>query len=183
MRKIVLTFGLIGGTLLSIMMFMTLPFMDKIGFDKGMFVGYTTMVLAFLMVYFGIRSYRDNLAGGTVTFGRAFKVGALISLVTMSCYVATWQYIYHRITPDFMDAYTEYSLNKRRAAGASEADLVKMEADMKKFAEAYKNPLVNIGFTFLEPLPIALLATLISAGALSRRKRGAPGMATEGMRA
>ncbi len=183
MRKIVLTFGLIGGTLLSIMMFMTLPFMDKIGFDKGMFVGYTTMVLAFLMVYFGVRSYRDNVAGGSISFGRAFKVGALISLITMTCYVATWQYIYHRITPDFMDAYTEYALNKQRAAGATEAEMAKLEADMQKFAEAYKNPLVNIGFTFLEPMPIALLATLISAGALSRRKRGAPGTSPEGARA
>ena len=27
-------------------------------------IGYPTMVLAFLMVYFGVRSYRDNVAGG-----------------------------------------------------------------------------------------------------------------------
>ena len=39
------------------------------------------MVLAFLMVFFGVRSYRDNVAGGHVTFGRAFKVGLLITLV------------------------------------------------------------------------------------------------------
>ena len=53
MRKIVLTFGLIAGTMLSVMMILTLPFLDKIGFDKGEIIGYTSMVLAFLMVYFG----------------------------------------------------------------------------------------------------------------------------------
>ena len=35
MRKIVLTFGLIAGAMLSVMMLATLPFMDQIGFDKG----------------------------------------------------------------------------------------------------------------------------------------------------
>ena len=177
MRKIVLTFGLIGGAMMSIMMFMTLPFMDKIGFDNGMFIGYTSMVLAFLMVYFGIRSYRDNVAGGTITFGRAFLVGGLISLISIACYVASWQYIYQRVTPDFMERYTEYALNKKRAAGTPEADLAKMEADFAKFAEQYKKPLVRIGFTFLEPTPVALLAVLISAGLLSRKRRtqgGAP---------
>jgi hypothetical protein len=35
----------------------------------------------------------------------------------------------------------------------------------------YKNPLFNIGMTFLEPLPVVLLASLISAGVLSRKPR------------
>ncbi len=177
MREIVLTFGLIGGAMMSIMMFMTLPFMDKIGFDNGMFIGYTSMVLAFLMVYFGIRSYRDNVGGGAITFGRACMVGGLISLISIACYVASWQYIYQRVTPDFMERYADYALNKKRAAGAREADLAKMEADFAKFAEQYRKPLVRIGFTFLEPTPVALLAVLISAGLLSRKRRtqgGAP---------
>ncbi|MFI5244520.1 MAG: DUF4199 domain-containing protein, partial [Gemmatimonadales bacterium] len=81
MRKIVLTFGLIAGGILSAMMLLTLPFQDRIGFDKGEVIGYTTMVLAFLMVYFGVRSYRDNVAGGIVTFGRALMVGLMITAV------------------------------------------------------------------------------------------------------
>jgi len=42
---------------------------------------------------------------------------------------------------------------------------------MAAFVENYKNPLVNIAITFLEPLPVGLLVTLISAGVLSRRPR------------
>ena len=68
MKKTVLTFGLISGALLSMMMLATLPFLDRIGFDKGEVIGYTTMVLSFLFVYFGIKSYRDNVGGGTVGF-------------------------------------------------------------------------------------------------------------------
>ena len=77
MKKIVLTYGFIGGGMLAAMVVAIAPFHDQIGFDRGVYVGYTTMVVAFLMVYFGVVSYRDNAAGGSVTFGRAFNVGAL----------------------------------------------------------------------------------------------------------
>jgi hypothetical protein len=81
MKRTVLTFGLIGGAIMATMMFATLPFMDKIGFDKGEIIGYTTMILAFMLVFFGIRSYRENVNGGHITFGRACAVGILITLV------------------------------------------------------------------------------------------------------
>src|SRR5438552_11239652 len=60
MKKTVLTFGLISGAIMAAMMFATLPFVDKIGFDKGAIVGYTTMILAFMLVFFGVRSYREK---------------------------------------------------------------------------------------------------------------------------
>ena len=112
MQKVVLTFGLIGGVILAVMM-MARPFHDQIGFDRGVYVGYTTMVLAFLMVYFGVQSYRDNVAGGSVTFGRAFKVGLLISLVIMACYVATWQVMYYNFMPDSSTSTRPTRSNRR----------------------------------------------------------------------
>lgn len=171
MRKIVLTFGLIAGAILSVMMLLTIPFMEEINFDKGAIIGYTTMVLAFLMVYFGVRSYRDNVAGGSVSFGRAFSVGLLIVVIASACYVATWQFIYYRITPDFTEKYSAYALEQARKGGASEAEIAAKAAEMARFSELYKNPLVNIGFTFLEPLPVGLVFTLVTAGVLSRKRR------------
>ena len=176
MRKIVLTFGLIAGAILSAMMLMTLPFLDRIGFDKGEIIGYTTMVLAFLMVFFGVKSYRDNVAGGSVTFGRALTVGLLITAVASVCYVATWEVIYYKLAPDYLEKYSAYALEKEAASGATEAQLAEKRQEMAEFAEMYKNPLVNIAFTLLEPLPVGLLATFFSAWMLSR-KRPVEGMA------
>ncbi len=174
MRKIVLTFGLIAGAILSVMMLVTIPFQDQIGFDKGAIIGYTTMVLAFLMVFFGVKSYRDNLAGGSVSFGRAFKVGILITLVASVCYVATWQVIYYKIAPDFMDKYSAYAMEQAKASGATEVQIATQKKDMDEFMEMYKNPLVNIAFTFIEPLPVGIVFTLVTAGVLSRKKRIKP---------
>ena len=169
MRKTVVTFGLIAGVILSVMMLATLPFMDSIGFDRGEVIGYTTMVLAFLLIFIGVRSYRDNVAGGVVTFGRAFSVGALIAVVASVCYVATWELIYYKLAPDFVAKYQAYTIEKARASGESQAALDKRVADMQRFAELYKNPAINVAITFIEPLPVGLVIALVSAGILRRR--------------
>ena len=172
MRKIVLTFGLIAGAVLSVMMLLTLPFHDQIGFDKSLVIGYTTMVMAFLMVYFGVRSYRDNVAGGSVGFGRAFIVGLAITLVASACYVATWQVLYYRFMPDYLDKYAAYAIEKAKKSGATQAEIDATAKEMADFGVMYKNPLVNAAFTLLEPLPVGLLFTLVSAGILSRKRKG-----------
>ncbi len=171
MRKIVLTFGLIAGAILSVTMLLTLPFLNQIGFDKGAIIGYTTMVLAFLMVFFGVKSYRDNVAGGRVTFGRALAVGLMITAVASACYVATWELIYYKFAPDFGDKYAAYAVEKARTSGATEAQLAEKTKQMTEFKEMYRNPLVNISLTFLEPLPVGVLITLVTAGVLSRKRR------------
>jgi len=171
MRKIVLTFGLIAGGILSIMMLATIPFMDSIGFDRGAVIGYTTMVLAFLLIFFGVRSYRDNVAGGSVSFGRAFAVGSLIAVVASVCYVLTWQIIYYKVAPDFLPKYQAYTIEKARANGESPAAIEKRAADMERFAALYRNPAINVAITFIEPLPIGLLIALVTAGVVRRRPR------------
>lgn len=179
MRKVVLRFGLISGGIMSGIMVLSMVFFhDQIGFsDMGLIVGYASMVLAFLMVFFGVRTYRDNVAGGTVKFGRAFRVGFLIMLLSIACYVVTWQVVYYRFMPDFTDKYAVYALDKAKKSGATEAELAVKSQEMAQFKEWYKNPLVNIAFTIIEPLPVGLIITLVTAGVLSRKRRD-EGMAT-----
>jgi hypothetical protein len=175
MKRIVLTFGLISGAILSAMMFATMPFLDRIGFDKGEILGYTTMVAAFLLVFFGVRSYRDNVAGGAIRFGRAMAVGSSIAAIATLCYVASWQVLYRNFIPDFATKYQAYLIEKARQDGESEEAIARKQAEMARMMEWYKNPLVNVAITFLEPLPVALPVTLLSAGILSRRRSSSSG--------
>src|SRR2546423_13816994 len=179
MKKTVWTFGLISGAIISILMLVTIPFQDELGFDHSLVLGYTTMVLAFLLIYFGVRSYRDNVGGGSVRFGRAFVVGALIAVISSVCYVATWEVMYFKFMPDFLSKYQAHQLEKARAGGASEAAIAKQKAEMDKLGEMYKNPLVNSAMTFVEPLPVGLVIPRGSAGILSTvGKRDATVMVT-----
>jgi hypothetical protein len=170
MKKTVLTFGLIGGVVISALMLGTIPFAKKIGFDKSEFVGYTTMVAAFLMVFFGIRSYRENVGGGIISFGRAFAVGALITLITSVCYVLTWEVMYFKLMPNFLNEYSNYMVEKMKASGASQQAIDVKLQQMQQFKQMYDNPFVNAAITFLEPLPVGLIITLISS--LILRKKG-----------
>ena len=65
MRKTVLTFGVISGLISAVAMLATVPFLHKLSGDKGLILGYTTIVLSGLLVFFGIRSYRDNVSDGS----------------------------------------------------------------------------------------------------------------------
>jgi hypothetical protein len=172
MKNTVLKYGLISGALISLMMVLTIPFHERLGFEtSGLVVGYATMVLAFLLIYFGVRSYRDGVGGGTIRFGRALAVGILIAGVSSVCYVATWEVIYFKFMPDFMDKYSAHEMAKARAGGATDAQMATRKADMEKFAVMYKNPVYNAAFTIMEPLPVGLVIALVSAGVLSRRRR------------
>jgi hypothetical protein len=173
MKKTVFTYGLIAGAVMSGTMLALMPFHDAIGFDRGMIVGYTTMVLAFLLIFFGVRSYRDNVAGGRIGFAKALGVGLLIGLVASACYVATWEVIYFGGKNDYLEKYQAWELEKARQSGQSEAQIAAKTAEMKKMAELYQNPLFNSAVTFTEPLPVMLVMSLVSAGILSRRRKEA----------
>lgn len=175
MKKIVLKFGLISGVILAAMMVATMPFMDRIGFDNGVIVGYTTMVVAFLFVFFGIRAYRETVGNGYITFGRAFKVGILITVISCLCYVVAWQILYFNFLPDFGDKYTQYLIEKSRASGATPEEIAKQVADMERFKVIYQNPFYNAVITFfIEPFPVGLIITGISALILRKRPEELP---------
>jgi hypothetical protein len=170
MKKTVLTFGLISGAVSSVLMLFTALLLDRIGFDKGVIVGYTGIVLSFLLVFFGIRSYRENVGGGQITFGRALSVGLLITLISSVCYVVTWEIVYFKLWPGFAEKYTSYVVEQIRASGASQQVIDAKLQEMNSMKALYDNPLFNAAVTFLEPFPIGLLISLISAAILRRRK-------------
>lgn len=173
MKKTVLTFGLISGGISAAMMLVTLPFVDKIGFEKGEILGYTVMVLSALMVFFGVRSYRENAGGGRLTFGRGFAVGILITLISSVCYVATWEIVYFKLMPDFADKYAAHMVERAKASGASQQKIDESVRQAKQFKQMYDNPAINVGITFMEVFPVGLVVTLVSAGILRKKVQAA----------
>ena len=91
MKKTILTFGLISGVISSALMVSFIPFYNRIGNDRALIFGYTSIVLSFLLVFFGIRSYRDNVADGHISFAKGFGVGICITLISCVFYVGTWE--------------------------------------------------------------------------------------------
>jgi hypothetical protein len=169
MKKIVLTFGFISGVTISVLVVGSLLLAGKIGPSHSMALGYTIMVASFLLIYFGIRSYRDNTLDGQISFGRAFACGILITLITTVCYVATWEVLYFNFMPHFMDSYFAAQIHRVQSSGLDPATTATRVAAIQHSQQLYQNPLVNMAYTFMEPLPVGLIITFISAAVLRRR--------------
>ena len=174
MKKTVLTFGLISGAISSVLMVATVPFAHRIGFNKALIVGYTTIVLSFLLVFFGIHSYRDNMGNGQITFTKAFAVGICITLISCIFYVVTWEILYFNFMHDFMDNYGADMIEKLKASGASAAAVQVQVEHLKKLKEQYENPLFNSLMTFIEPFPVGLVITVLSAAVLRKKAQSQP---------
>jgi hypothetical protein len=179
-KKTILTFGLVSGAISALLLAATIPFADRIGFDKGEYFGYTVIVLSLLIVYFGIRSYRDNVSTGHITFGKGFIIGLAITVISCLCYVAAWQLIYFKFMPDFMDKYGAYMVQKLQSSGASAAAIQTQLDEIKRYKQLYDNPLTNAAMTFIEPFPVGLVITLISAAILRRKPQDAPSQSPAG---
>jgi Protein of unknown function (DUF4199) len=170
MTRTVLTYGIIGGVIVSAMMFMTIGSGNH-DWDNGMWIGYTTMVIALSTIFFAVRSYRDKELGGSITFGKAFLMGLYITLVASTMYVASWMVMSAGSEQDFMQQYYEHEKTKLESSDLTTEQVEAKLQGMRDFQELYKNPAVKIGVTYTEILPVGLLISLICAAIL---QRGAP---------
>jgi hypothetical protein len=169
MKKLVLVYGIIAGLIVTGMMaFSTGYFCAKGDFEGGMIYGYAAMIIAFSMIFVGIKSFRDKHNGGVIKFGKAFKIGLFISLIASTIYVIGWLINYYCFMPDFMDKYAAVMIAKAKESGISADELAKKTAEMAQMKEWYKNPLFVILMTYVEIIPVALVVTLISALILKR---------------
>ena len=170
MKKVVLVYGIIAGMIVAGMMaFSTGYFCAKGDFEGGMIYGYSAMIIAFSMIFVGIKSFRDKYSVGIINFGKAFKVGLFISLIASTIYVLSWLITYYCFMPDFMDKYAAAMLTKAQASGISADKLAEETAEMAQMKEWYKNPLFVILMTYVEILPVGLVVSLISAFVLKRK--------------
>lgn len=171
MTKIVLIFGLISGAIAGGLMWILMGTVNtgSIDFDNGMIWGYATMIIALSLVFFGIKSYRDN-HGGKISFVKGLQVGILISLISAVCYAAAWELYYPRIGDEFMQKYTTYYLDKMKKEGASDAEIEKARTESEQFMEMYKNVFVRFAMSLMEILPVGVIVTLLSALLLRRRE-------------
>lgn len=170
MKKNVLVFGSIASIILGLLVFIPFTFFPKYcGSEYGMFIGYGSMIIAFAFIFTAIKNYRDEYNGGVVSFGKAFQIGLLITLMGSTFYVVVWMFEYHYFLPNFMENYSAHQLETYKAAGHTAAEISQMKAMLDAQTAAYHNPLVRIAYTYIEVLPVGLLIALIAALILKRK--------------
>jgi len=176
MKRIVIVCGLIAGLIVTAMLVTTMVISKASGKIEGsMLLGYATMILAFSLIFVGIKNYRDKYNQGIIRFGKAFRIGLYITLIASTIYVIAWLITYFFYIPEFGEKYTEQMIEELRAGGASPQEIAGKAKEMARFTEWYKNPLFNALITYTEILPVGLIISLISALVLKRHSKPGTG--------
>lgn len=171
MKKIILVYGLIAGAIAAGMFLISIPLQYAGYFDPnvGMIVGYTSMVVAFSMIFFAIKNHRDNHNNGSITFGIGFKIGILITLIASLAYAITWEVYYTFNGDTFTEYYINFMIEELKADGVTGAALDAERAKLMEQFEMYQNFFIRFGMTLMEIFPVGLVITLFTAGILKRR--------------
>jgi hypothetical protein len=172
MKKNVIVFGLISGLIVSVLMVIGMAWCYKSGnHDGNMILGYASMILAFSLIFVGVKNYRDKYNNGVISFGKAFKIGLYIALIASTMYVLAWLVDYYFFMPDFMDKYVAHEIEKTQSSGASAADIAAKVKEISYMKRMYSSFIWVVLFTYLEILPVGLIVSLISALILKRKAK------------
>lgn len=170
MKRNVLVFGLFSGLTVCVLGLIAMAINRGHDYDLGMILGYTSMLLAFSFVFVGVKNFRDKYNDGVISFGKAFQLGGLIALIASTFYVISWLVTYYCFMPDFMADFAKHTIETMTASGASQVELDATMAEMENYKEMYKNPVWVILLTYMEIVPVGLLATLLTAFILKKKR-------------
>lgn len=105
MKTTVIKFGIYGLILAMVIFLGVLYFGGDLPYSTQEVLGYTTIIVSLVFVFFGIKHFRDRENEGIVSFGKALIIGLLISMITAVGF-AIGDYIYTTaINPDFFEEY------------------------------------------------------------------------------
>src|ERR1700735_201744 len=106
MKKLIFTYGIIGGLVPATWFLISeglLP--DSVSLNIRLWLGYTSMIVAFATIFVAVKKYRDNFGGGIITFGKALKIGLLVTLVASTLYVVVWLISFPLFFPNYFEKY------------------------------------------------------------------------------
>ena len=173
MKKNIIIYGLIAGLIVSVLMLFSIHYLShgegSVDMNTGMLIGYASMLLAFSLVFVGVRNYRDKYNQGVISFGKAFKIGILMVLIASTIYVGAWLVDYFFFNADFMDKYAQQMIAELKASGAPQSEIDQQTKAMADFSVQYNNPFFNAMMTYTEILPVGIIVSLISAWVLKRK--------------
>lgn len=170
MKRIALRYGMWGVAIMLIILIADFfIFQNKTNWELQEVIGYATIVVSLLFVYFGIRRWRDKENAGQLSFWRGIGLGSLISLFPSVAFgLFSWIQM-NFLDPGFSDRYYNYYIEKVRRSTPPD----KLQAALQKMAdekEMFSSPVAQFLFMFLTVFVIGFIITIISTLLLRRSK-------------
>lgn len=176
MKKIVLTYGLISGALITGFMLISMINSDcdtDLNNVNSMIIGFAAMIAAFSLLFFGLAKYRRTVGEGVLTFKTAISMSLLMVLIVSTMYTIGWIIEYKLFMPDFADKYELARIKQLANLNLPTAEYEKQVSSIKEEMAFYRTPLGLIMFTYVEILSMGIPMALIAALVMMRRKKKA----------
>ncbi len=167
MKSTILRFGLYSVITICVLSLLIWSTVDIVDNTTGEIIGYSSMIVSLLFVYFGIRHFRDNENNGKVSFGKALSIGVLISLLAALAF-GIMDIIYVKfVNPDFMTDYYDGMLKQANTLPPEEFEVRKTELESER--EMFSNPFMHFFFMSMMVFTIGFIISLLSALILQRK--------------
>ena len=169
MKDTVLKYGTLSGALMAILLFTSIPLAPKMGFNAVGMILFIGKIAVFVPVYFGIRSYRDTIGDGYLTFWKGFNIGILIVVIACVFYALSWVILYYWAAPGFPDKYFQDFIAQLKLHGALPKDIADAQTQFEESKKVLTNPFINAAYAFTDPLETGIVMTLIFTFILKKK--------------
>ncbi len=169
MKRTIIRFGLYSTITICLLSFLIWALIGVTDDGMGEIIGYSSMVVSLLFVFFGIKHFRDKENNGIVGFGKALLIGVLISLMASIAF-GILDVIYVKfINPEFMTDYYDRMFDQARSLPAEEFEIRKTELESEK--EMFSNPITHFFIMSMMVFVIGFIISLLSALILQRKTK------------
>jgi len=169
MKKTVLRYGLYSAITICVLFLSSWYLAGNLDYSTQEVIGYTSMIISLCFVFFGIKHFRDKENKGLVSFGKALKIGLLISLIAALAF-GLLDVIYVKvINPEFATEYYDYYIEQTKLntpASDLAAELEKIEGQKELFG----NPLMSFLIMGMTVFVIGVIISLLSSVILQRKQ-------------
>lgn len=172
MTKKVLIYGGIAGVIILIVMMISMamfegPDDENMDYRTGEIVGYATIILSQLAIFFGIKAYRDKDLGGHISFGKGFLLGTLISGVASFIFFVYTVLLYTVIDPDVHEKMRRGYIRMLEESGSSASEIAQAT---QMWEQMPSHPAFQGLVMFVTVLMIGLVISAISSAILKKKR-------------
>ncbi len=168
MKTVVKKYGIKSAITIVVLFLLGWTLGKNLSFSTQEVIGYASMTVSLLFVYYGIRHYRDSVNNGVVTFKKALAIGLLISLFAATAFAILDAIYVTYINPDFAEQYMQYTLSEMKNTMPAQEFEQQKEKLMQQM-EYFDNPLLTSLLMFATVMIIGLIISALSALLLQRK--------------
>ena len=166
MNKTIFKFSLYSFFGAAILFLIGLLIGRELSYSANEVIGYSSMVVSLVFVYFGVKNYRDKESNGAISFGKALGIGMLITLFAALGF-AIIDFIYTTyIDPEFVGQFIDHQIEVAEKA-LSGQELIDKKAEIEGYRNWSSTDMALLMFATV--ILIGFIISLISSLVLNKK--------------